>query len=382
MGDLLFAVLPLDLQKLLVRYCCPAVRYELKNLPFFVRFALVEWTTEDDRIASVCDLTKDSELYNYCLNILKENKITNRYLLKRIVKNQAFDLFTALHNEGKIKNEDYYQLLAYIKNIDNIINPLNKHLKTNGSYPELIYYRCDFQTFRKLNPYNFLYRQQFIETLLTCHKVNDRYEKIKWLYENNYSSCHSYIYFIIGNINVIKYIHDIMNIRFDSVHIEDDNLLETYNYCLTLVPADKIIIRSLQNIHLDNIEQHTNFTKSFSLYMDRQSFSRIISKINSKTEFNFILEKYHIDKVAETILLFKDVDLIFNEIEHILESQIDDESRYDIKINIQQYGYTAFLQNRRDLLLLHKLQKSGIYNIKSTKFKMVYKWVDAGILYL
>ena len=44
MTDLLFRVLPLDLQKLLIRYCCSAVRYQLKVCSFFNRFALVAWT--------------------------------------------------------------------------------------------------------------------------------------------------------------------------------------------------------------------------------------------------------------------------------------------------------------------------------------------------
>ena len=199
MTHLLFGILPLDLQKLLIRYCCPAVRYELKSCPFFNRFALVAWTKEEDILTSVCELTRDKEHHDYCLNILLKHSVNYPHLLKIIAKNQALEVLTTLHREHKITDESYHLSLIYIDGTEEIIN---KYLRTKHNYCPDIYYQCSFNTFEKI--YH-SFSGLWIERLLVHFDVKDRYEKVKLLH----SKSHPYIkHFntIYGDINVIKYV--------------------------------------------------------------------------------------------------------------------------------------------------------------------------------
>ena len=85
-------------------------------------------------------------------------------------------------------------------------------------------------------------------------------------------------------------------------------------------------------------------SKCIDSKLDRSNFCTIISKIHSLSGFNYVLNKYHIDKLAENIMIFKNPNLILDRIHNILIDQIDEP--YDIKIKHSQYGYRSFSRNR------------------------------------
>lgn len=372
MTNLLFSVLPLELQKLLIRYCCPAVRYELKSLPLFAKFILVHWTNENDRLESICCLAKEKEYEQYCSQILMSVNDLNQYLVKKLAKNNASDILIKLHEKCIIRDSAFMSNVGYLNNIeicDNII-------KSNREYIFSICRKCNIKTFQKLIQLNPGIFENFLPYLLKEKKVNDRFEKIKLLHENG-CGYDIHIDFIHADFNTIKYVLETLKITtIYYVYIEGDNVLDTYNYCLNMSQILCIGIRNIASIDFDHLTDE-KIIQSLLSFLDCNGLINIIKNVKTKSCFDFLLRKYGIDEVAKNIMDCKYAYFISDILENLLKDQIDEP--YDIKM---KKPYYVSERHKRNLLLLHKLQKSRLFNIKSDKFQMVYNLIESGVVHL